>query len=107
LFDRLRLADPRIRMCSAADMNGFLPTHCTDRSRAPTGDLVHDTSFCRNGRILFDDCDKEAKRSKADFFMAVYRQEGDGTNYITVRNVYVPVIVNGRRWGDLEVAYQL
>ena len=24
-----------------------------------------------------------------------------------VANVYVPIFFNGRRWGDLEVAYQL
>ena len=88
-------------------MNGFLPTHITECSRAPTGDLEHDTAHCRNGRILFDDVDAAAKRSNAPFFMSVYRQEGDGTNYVTVRNVYMPAIINGRRWGDVEVAYQL
>ena len=51
--------------------------------------------------------EEAAKKSKAPFFMAVYRQEGDGTNYVTVRNVYMPVVINGRRWGDVEVAYQL
>jgi methyl-accepting chemotaxis protein len=39
--------------------------------------------------------------------MSVYRQEGDGTNYVVVRNVYTPVHIQGRRWGDLEVAYQI
>jgi hypothetical protein len=24
-----------------------------------------------------------------------------------VRNVYVPLVVDGRRWGDLELAYSL
>ena len=37
--------------------------------------------------------------------MAVYRQEGDGTSYKVVRNVYVPLTIGGRRWGDLELAY--
>lgn len=107
LFDRIITEHPAILMSSCADMNGFLPTHITDRSRAPTGDLAHDTTYCRNGRILFDETDKAAKRSTAPYFMAVYRQEGDGTNYVTVRNVYMPVVINGRRWGDVEVAYQL
>jgi methyl-accepting chemotaxis protein len=88
-------------------MNGFLPTHISDRSRKPTGDLAHDTQYCRNGRIILEAEDKVAKDSKAPFFMCVYRQEGDGTNYVVVRNVYTPVSFGGRRWGDLEVAYQL
>lgn len=107
LFDQIVADHPEIKISSASDMNGFLPTHISDCSRAPTGDVIHDTAHCRNGRILFDDTDKAAKQSDAPFFMAVYRQEGDGTNYITVRNVYMPVTINGRRWGDVEVAYQI
>ena len=94
-----------IKMCSPADMNGFLPTHVSDRSRKPTGDVTHDTTYCRNGRILLDAIDKKAKRSNAPYMMAVYRQEGDGRNYVVVRNVYVPLYINGRRWGDSELAY--
>ncbi|MBL0767210.1 chemotaxis protein [Sphingopyxis sp. XHP0097] len=107
LFDEIVREHPEVLMSSAGDMNGFLPTHITDCSRAPTGDIEHDTQHCRNGRILFDATDAAAKRSTAPFFMAVYRQEGDGTNFITVRNVYMPATINGRRWGDVEVAYQL
>jgi methyl-accepting chemotaxis protein len=106
-YDRASVADPRIQACCAADMKGFLPAHRSECSREPTGDLAHDTRHCRNGRILFDETDRAAKASAAPFFLCVYRQEGDGTNYVVVRNVYTPVFINGRRWGDLEVAYQL
>jgi methyl-accepting chemotaxis protein len=99
-------ADRRILMNSMGDMNGFLPTHVSDRSRLPTGDIKHDTQFCRNGRILFSRTDSEAKRSTAPYFLAVYRQEGDGADYVVVRNIYVPMIVAGRRWGDYELAYR-
>jgi methyl-accepting chemotaxis protein len=107
LFDRLRTTHASVIMCSAADMNGFLPTHVTEHSRAPIGELAHDTRYCRNGRILLDEIDKQAKASQAPYFMSVYRQEGDGTNYVVVRNVYSPVIIQGLRWGDFEVAYQI
>ncbi|MCP5396816.1 MAG: chemotaxis protein [Sphingomonadaceae bacterium] len=94
-----------IKMCSPADMSGFLPTHVSDRSRQPKGGLAYDTKYCRNGRILFDPIDRKAKKSNAPYMMAVYRQEGDGKTYEIVRNVYVPLIINGRRWGDSELAY--
>ena len=96
-----------IMMCSPADMNGFLPTHVSDRSRKPTGDLTHDTKYCRNGRIMLEGVDVAAKKSTDPYMMAVYRQEGDGKNYVVVRNVYVPLIINGRRWGDSELAYSI
>ena len=90
---------------ACTDNGGHLPTHLTRHSQAPTGDLAHDTQFCRNGRIILDPIDQRAKRSQAPYMMAVYRQEGDGTTWRVVRNVYVPMFLNGRRWGDFEVAY--
>ena len=92
-------------VCSSKE--GFLPTHLSDFSKAFTGELLHDTKYCRNGRILFEGIDVVAKASEQDYMMAVYRQEGDGQLYHTVRNVYVPIRINGRRWGDFEIAYIL
>lgn len=94
-----------IIMCSQADMNGFLPTHASKHSRMATGDLTHDTKYCRNGRIILDPIDQKAKKSTDPYMMAVYRQEGDGKNYVVVRNIYIPLIINGQRWGDFELAY--
>ena len=107
IIDQVIAQGDPVMMCSQADMNGFLPTHVTDRSRAPTGDIAHDTKYCRNGRILLWAIDKKAKRSNEDYMMAVYRQEGDGQQYEVVRNVYVPLHIGGRRWGDFELAYKL
>ena len=77
----------------------------SEMAKAPTGDLAHDTKYCRNGRIILEQIDEKAKSSTAPYMMAVYRQEGDGQNYEVVRNVYVPLFINGRRWGDYEFAY--
>lgn len=90
-------------VCSSS--TGFLPTHLKQYSQAPNDDLAHDTKYCRNGRQLFDGVDVPAKASEQDYFMAVYRHEGDGQTYNIVRNVYVPLRINGQRWGDFEIAY--
>ncbi len=105
MLDDAKASDPRIIAAACTDMNGFLPAHLTEHSRAPTGDLVHDTQYCRNGRMILDPLDQKAKESTAPYMMAVYRQEGDGREYKVVRNIYVPLMVNGRRWGDFELAY--
>ena len=105
VYDALVAEETFARMCSASDTKGFLPTHLSERSRKPTGELAHDTKYCRNGRILLEGVDHVAKASNDPYTMAVYRQEGDGSSYIVVRNVYVPLVINGRRWGDLELAY--
>lgn len=105
LLDAAKASDPQIMAAACTDLKGFLPTHLSDKSRKPTGDLAHDTAYCRNGRILFEAIDQKAKASTAPYMMAVYRQEGDGKTYEVVRNVYLPIYVNGRRWGDFEIAY--
>ncbi len=104
-LDGLTVSDPAIMAAACTDMNGFLPTHLTRYSQVPTGDVAHDTAYCRNGRKILDSIDQKAKQSSAPFMMAVYRQEGDGRSYKVVRNVYLPLSFNGRRWGDLELAY--
>ena len=105
--DRVSSSGGSVIMCSQADMNGFLPTHVTEHSRKPIGELAHDTKYCRNGRIMLESIDHVAKASADPYTMAVYRQEGDGKNYMVVRNVYVPLNIGGRRWGDFELAYSV
>jgi methyl-accepting chemotaxis protein len=104
-LDRAKATDPRVLAAACTDMNGFLPTHLSERSRKPTGDINHDTQFCRNGRIMLEAIDRKAKASNDAYMMAVYRQEGDGDSYVVVRNVYVPLFIAGRRWGNFELAY--
>lgn len=94
-----------ILSCVPTSRKGFLPIHLKAFSKAPTGDLAHDTRYCRNGRLMFEGVDVVAKASEQDYMMAVYRHEGDGKNYNIVRNVYVPLRINGQRWGDFELAY--
>lgn len=108
VLESVKAMDPDAIMsvvCSSS--KGFLPVHLREYSRPPIGDLAHDTKYCRNGRVLFEGCDIMAKESEKDYIMAVYRHEGDGKTYKVVRNVYVPLRINGRRWGDLEIAYMI
>jgi methyl-accepting chemotaxis protein len=105
-FDRVKLLAPEILTVVNTSAKGFLPTHMTEFSREPTGDLAHDTRYCRNGRIFFAEVDKMAKLNEQDYTMAVYRHSGANSNAV-VRNVFVPLRFNGRRWGDLEIAYIL
>lgn len=105
ILDEATGAHPNLIAAACTDTKGFLPTHMSTMSREPTGDIAHDTKYCRNGRILFEAMDQKAKVSNAPYMMAVYRQEGDGKTYKVVRNVYIPLFINGKRWGDFELAY--
>ncbi|MEP2736447.1 MAG: methyl-accepting chemotaxis protein [Erythrobacter sp.] len=106
-LDQATTSHEQLIATACTDVNGFLPTHLSSMSREPTGDLAFDTANCRNGRIIMDTMDHAAKTSDEAYTMGVYRQEGDGKNYVLVRNIYIPIYLCGRRWGDFEVAYKL
>jgi methyl-accepting chemotaxis protein len=106
-LDRIAASDPAIVSTALTDVNGYLPTHTTGYSRMPTGDPVHDAAYCRNRRILLDEADRIAKASTKPFHIAVFRRERDDGGFDAVRNVYVPLIIGGRRWGDFEIAYRV
>ncbi len=105
LLDRTDAEIDAAMAAACTDLNGYLPTHLSRHSKTPNGNITHDTQFCRHGRIILDPIDKKAKHSTQPYMMAVYRQEGDGRSYRVVRNVYVPLTIGGRRWGDFELAY--
>ena len=109
LFDEISASRDEILTSICTSAKGFLPTHMSKFSATPTGDLAHDTRYCRNGRLFMEGVDVIAKASEQDYMMAVYRHSGAGGNKAeaVVRNVYVPLRIKGRRWGDLEVAYIL
>jgi len=90
-----------------ADENGFMPTHIDKYAQTPTGDLQHDTRYCRNGRILMDDADRAAIKSDAPYRLSVFRQPLEADGYTVVRSAYVPLRIKGERWGDLKFAYSL
>lgn len=107
LLDEVKEKDARVIATTCTNMEGFLPTHLTSLSQPPTGDEEYDTDHCRNGRIFWDNVDEQAKASTEQYMMAVYRADMRNDSYIVVRNVFIPLIVNGQRWGDFELAYQL
>lgn len=92
-------------ICTNAE--GFLPTHISSLSQAPTGDLAHDTRYCRNGRLITNDLELKRQAVKQDYLSAIYRQDGDGKKGILMRNIYVSMFFGGRHWGEFEVAYTL
>jgi methyl-accepting chemotaxis protein len=105
LLDRTKGSDNRIIGSAIGDMNGYLPTHLTERSQPQSEDPVWNDEHCRNRRILIDDTTRMALASDKPATLATYRMEL-GDKFIPVKNVFVPLIIKGRRWGNFELAYR-
>ena len=105
ILDQIDSSDARIIACAVTDTNGYLPTHLTRRSHPQGPDPVWNDAHCRNKRILIDEQTRLAIESEKPAMLATYRMEL-GDKFIPVKNVFVPLWVKGRRWGNFELAYR-
>jgi methyl-accepting chemotaxis protein len=105
ILDRSKGSDNRIIGSAIGDMNGYLPTHLSERSHPQGPDPVWNDEHCRNKRILIDDTTRNALASDRPATLATYRMEL-GDKFIPVKNVFVPLWFKGRRWGNFELAYR-
>ncbi|RYI29166.1 MAG: methyl-accepting chemotaxis protein, partial [Acetobacteraceae bacterium] len=85
--------------------NGYLPTHNARFSRPQGHDPVWNAANCRNRRIFADRVGLKAGRNTAAFLLQVYRRDMGGGNFRIMIDVSAPIIVRGRPWGGLRLAY--
>ena len=108
ILDQIAASDNHITGAVITDMNGYLPTHISARSLPQrAGDSAWNALNCRNKCNYMDDATARAVASDADFMLTTYRQNLGSNGYRTIKNVFVPLYFNGRRWGNLEVAYTI
>jgi len=105
ILDRVKGSDERLIGSAITDVNGYLPTHLSERSHVPGPDPVWNDEHCRNKRIFMDETTANAIVSEKPAMLATYRMEL-GDKFIPVKNVFVPLWVKGRRWGNYELAYR-
>ena len=104
LLDRYKAQDPKIIAAVISNLDGYLPTHLSERCHAPGPDPAWNFKHCRNRRILMDEATRRACESDRPATLNTYRMEM-GDRFIPVKNVFVPLYFKGRRWGNFELAY--
>ncbi len=105
IFDEVMGSKAQIMSSDMSDMNGYLPTHISERSQPQGPDPVWYDAHCRNRRIIMDEVSRKALDSNQPSMLAAYRIEL-GDRYVAVKNVFVPLYFAGRRWGNYELAYR-
>ena len=106
LLDRLHGSDPRHIGCVMSDINGYLPTHVSERSQPQSADPAWNAQYCRNRRNFIDDATRRAIDSEKEAMLVTYRMNLGEGRYLPVKNVFVPLWIAGRRWGNFELAYR-
>lgn len=97
--------DDSVVFCAAVDANGYLPTHNLKFSQPQSDDETWNTAHCRNRRIFDDRVGLKAGRSTAPFLLQVYRRDMGGGTFKMMKDLSAPIMVQGRHWGGLRLAY--
>jgi methyl-accepting chemotaxis protein len=101
----LGLSD-KVVFCIAVDRNGYVPTHNRKHCHPQRGDLAWDTVNSRYRRIFNDRTGLAAGRNAHPFLLQTYRRDmGLGKNVI-LKEAAAPIVVNGKHWGGLRLAFQ-
>ena len=97
--------DKRVVFVAAVDQNGFLPTHNKVYSHPQGKDPAWNAANCRNRRLFTDRTCLSGAHSTQPYLLQTYlRDMGDGT-LIIMKHVSAPIMVNGKHWGALRIAY--
>ena len=106
VLDRLMREETRLIATAITDMNGYLPTHISERSQPQSDDPEWNAAYCRNRRNFLDDTTRRAIASDKEAMLATYSMGFSKGRHLAVKNVFVPLYVRGRRWGNFELAYR-
>ncbi|WP_198376825.1 methyl-accepting chemotaxis protein, partial [Neoroseomonas rubea] len=99
--------DPRVVFCAAVDRNGFLPTHNRKFGQPQRpGDPVWNAANARSRRIFDDRTGLAAARNRKPFLLQAYRRDMGGGQVAVMKDCSAPILVRGRHWGGLRLAYR-
>jgi len=102
----LALSD-KVVFCIAADRNGYIACHNTKYNHPQRcGDLARNTANSRYRRIFDDRTGLSSGRNRRPFLLQTYRRDMGGGKFIVMKEVAAPIVVNGRQWGGLRLAYR-
>lgn len=95
--------NPRIVFCAAIDPNGYIPTHNKAFSAPQGADEVWNAANSRNRRIFNDRVGLKAGQNTAPFLMQTYRRDMGGGEFVLMKDLSAPIMVQGRHWGGFRM----
>ena len=100
--------DPRMVFAAMIDRNGYLPVHNKVYSHPQrSGDVAWNTANSRNRRIFNDAAGLAAGRNERAYLIQSYARDMGNGKTVMMREIDVPIRVNGRHWGGFRTAYKL
>jgi len=100
--------DPRMAFCVTIDRNGYLPVHNKIYSQPQRpGEVAWNTANSRNRRIFNDPAGLAAGRNIRSYLIQSYARDMGNGKTVMMREIDVPIRVQGRHWGGFRTAYKI
>lgn len=97
----------KVAYCIAVDRNGYVATHNRIYCQAQRpGDVVWNTANSRFRRIFNDRTGLASARNRRPFLVQTYRRDMGGGNFVLLKEVAAPIVIQGRHWGGLRIGYR-
>jgi methyl-accepting chemotaxis protein len=107
IIDDALTFDKQVVFCTAVDHNGFMATHNTKFSKPQGNDPVWNAANSRNRRFYKDRVGMGAGQNTKPALAQTYERDMGGGNFAPMVDVSAPIMVKGRHWGGLRLAYKL
>jgi methyl-accepting chemotaxis protein len=107
IYDQALAFDDQVVFCMSVDENGFCPTHNTKFSQRQGPDPIWNAANCRNRRFFKDRVGLAVGRNRNPFLVQAYQRDMGGGRFTPMVDASAPIMVNGRHWGGLRLAYAL
>ena len=96
---------PKVVYCIAVDRNGYVATHNRKYCHPQRQDVVWNTANSRYRRIFDDRTGLASARNRRPFLLQTYRRDMGGGRFVVMKEVAAPIMVDGRHWGGLRLAF--
>jgi len=101
------VALPAVVFCIAADRNGYISTHNQKYcQRQRLGETEWNAAHSRWRRIFNDRTGLASARNERPFLLQTYRRDMGGGHHVLLKEAAAPIMVQGRHWGGLRLAYR-
>lgn len=98
---------PHVVFCIGVDRNGYIPTHNRQYCQSQrAGDVVWNTANCRWRRIFNDRTGLASARNQRPFLLQTYRRDMGAGQFVMLKEASAPIMVKGRHWGGVRLAYK-
>jgi methyl-accepting chemotaxis protein len=96
----------KVVFCIAVDRNGYVATHNRSYCQPQRpGELAWNTANSRYRRIFNDRTGLASARNQRPFLLQTYRRDMGGGRFVLLKEAAAPIVVNGRHWGGLRLAF--